>query len=78
VLLSVLKLAFGFLSRSAGLISDGIDNTADTLSSVLVWLGITFDKEKLVSLFIVVMMLVSVGGVTINSIKNIDNVPQRC
>ena len=71
VLLSVLKLAFGFLSKSAGLIADGIDNTADTLSSVLVWLGITFDKEKLVSLFIVVMMFVSVGGVAIASINKI-------
>jgi Co/Zn/Cd efflux system component len=71
VLLSILKLAFGFISKSAGLIADGIDNTADTLSSVLVWLGIKFDKEKLVSLFIVVMMFVSVGGVAIASINKI-------
>jgi Co/Zn/Cd efflux system component len=71
VLLSVLKLAFGFISKSAGLIADGIDNTADTLSSVLVWLGITFDREKLVSLFIVVMMFVSVGGVALASYHKI-------
>jgi Co/Zn/Cd efflux system component len=71
VLLSVIKLAFGFLSKSAGLIADGIDNTADTLSSVLVWLGITFNKEKLVSMFIVIMMFVSVGGVAIASINKI-------
>ena len=37
ILLSVVKLVFGFLSRSAGLIADGIDNTVDTISSVLVW-----------------------------------------
>jgi Co/Zn/Cd efflux system component len=63
ILLSIVKLTFGFLSRSAGLFSDGIDNTVDTVSSVLVWLGIKFDKEKLVSFFIVAMMFVSVAGV---------------
>jgi Co/Zn/Cd efflux system component len=71
VLLSVLKLAFGFISGSAGLIADGIDNTVDTVSSVLVWLGITFNKERLVSLFIIVMMFVSVGGVLITSYNKI-------
>ena len=67
VLLSVMKLAFGFLSGSAGLISDGIDNTADTVSSVVVWLGIVFDKERLVAMFIIFMMFISVGGVGIAS-----------
>ncbi len=71
VLLSVLKLAFGFISGSAGLIADGIDNTVDTVSSVLVWLGITFNKERLVSLFIIVMMFVSVGGVGMTSYNKI-------
>jgi Co/Zn/Cd efflux system component len=63
VVLSVLKLSIGFLSRSAGLTADGIDNTVDTLSSLLVWLGIKYEKEKLVSVFIVTTMFVSVGGV---------------
>jgi len=61
--LSVLKLSVGFLSRSAGLFADGIDNTVDTLSSLLVWLGIRYDKVKLVSVFILIAMFVSVGGV---------------
>jgi Co/Zn/Cd efflux system component len=61
VLLSVLKLVFGLISGSAGLIADGIDNTVDTVSSVLVWLGIRFNKEKLASLLIIVMMFVSLG-----------------
>lgn len=64
-ILSVLKLVFGFLSRSAGLFADGIDNAVDTLSSVLVWLGIKHDREKLVSVFIVITMFVSVGGVAL-------------
>ena len=63
VVLSVLKLSIGFLSRSAGLTADGIDNAVDTLSSLLVWLGIKYDKEKLVSVFILITMFVSVGGV---------------
>jgi hypothetical protein len=73
VFLSVLKLAFGLISGSAGLIADGIDNTMDTISSVLVWLGITFDKEKLVSIFIIVMMFVSVGGVAVASYSKITH-----
>jgi Co/Zn/Cd efflux system component len=71
VLLSILKLAFGFISGSAGLIADGIDNTMDTVSSILVFLGITFNKEKPVSIFIIVLMFVSVGGVGIASYNKI-------
>jgi Co/Zn/Cd efflux system component len=65
VVLSVLKLSVGFLSRSAGLIADGIDNAVDTISSLLVWLGIKYDKEKFVSVFILITMFVSVGGVAL-------------
>lgn len=61
----MLKLSVGFLSRSAGLTADGIDNAVDTLSSLLVWLGIKYDKGKLVSVFIVITMFVSVGGVAV-------------
>jgi len=71
VVLSVLKLSIGFLSRSAGLIADGIDNAVDTISSLLVWLGIKYDKEKLVSVFIVITMFVSVGGVALATINKI-------
>jgi Co/Zn/Cd efflux system component len=59
---SVVKLVFGIIAHSAGLISDGIDTTMDTISSVLVWLGIKHNKERLVSVFIVVTMFTSVGG----------------
>jgi len=61
--LSVLKLTFGFLFHSAGLIADGIDNTLDTLSAFLVWLGIRHAQERLASLFILVTMFVSLGGI---------------
>jgi len=62
---SVLKVVFGIISHSAGLISDGIDTTVDTISSVLVWLGIKYDRERLVSVFIVITMFASVVGVAL-------------
>jgi hypothetical protein len=62
---SVLKVVFGIISHSAGLISDGIDTAMDTISSVLVWLGIKHDRERLASIFIVATMFASVGGVAL-------------
>jgi Co/Zn/Cd efflux system component len=69
--LSVLKLSIGFISRSAGLTADGIDNAVDTLSSLLVWLGVKYNKEKLVSLFILITMFASVGGVALATFDKI-------
>jgi Co/Zn/Cd efflux system component len=71
VVLSVLKLSVGFISRSAGLTADGIDNAVDTLSSLLVWLGIKHNKEKLASSFILITMFVSVGGVALATFDKI-------
>jgi Co/Zn/Cd efflux system component len=73
VVFSVLKLGIGFLSRSAGLIADGLDNTADTLSSFLVWLGVKYDKEKMASVFILVTMVLSVGGVAMATVEKITH-----
>ena len=69
VLLSIVKLVFGFLSRSAGLIADGIDNTVDTISSILVWFGIKYQRDKIVSLFIIIMMAASVVGIVLTGIN---------
>lgn len=71
VVLSIIKLAFGLLSNSAGLIADGIDNTVDTLSSFLVWVGIKYGKERVVSIFILITMFVSVGGVALATYKKV-------
>ena len=73
VLLSMLKLGVGFVSRSAGLIADGLDNAADTVSSFLVWLGIKYDKEKLASVFILLTMVLSVGGVSVATVGKISH-----
>ena len=71
VVLTIVKLTFGFISMSAGIIADGIDNTVDTISSVLIWLGIKYDKEKAVSIFIIIMMFASVGFIGYESINKI-------
>ena len=71
IVLSILKLGSGLISRSAGLTADGIDNAVDTLSSFLVWLGIKHDKEKLVSVFILITMFASVGGVALATFHKI-------
>lgn len=73
ILLSILKLFFGYISRSAGLISDGIDNTVDTMSSVIAWFGIKYNKGRLASLFIIMMMIFSFIGIVITGIGKVIN-----
>jgi Co/Zn/Cd efflux system component len=71
ILLTAIKCGFGALFQSAGLLSDGIDNGVDTVSSVLVWLGIRFNRERLSSFLVIIMMFVSVVGVAIASVNKI-------
>jgi len=52
--LAILKLGAGFLSGSVGLISDGVDNTMDTVSAFLVWLGIKYQRENLATFLVIV------------------------
>ncbi len=55
--LAMLKLTAGVLSGSIGLVSDGTDTLLDGLSSVLVFLGLRFDKERYVNVVLIVLML---------------------
>jgi hypothetical protein len=73
VILTVAKLLTGFISRSAGLIADGIDNLVDSLSAFLVWLGIKKNAERLVSLFIVAMMYLSVICIALAGVGKLTN-----
>ncbi|MBN1685033.1 MAG: cation transporter [Spirochaetales bacterium] len=73
ILLSFVKLIFAAVSGSAGLVADGIDNSVDTVSSVLVWLGVKFNREKAASIFIVIMMFVSAGCVALAGYNKIIN-----
>jgi Co/Zn/Cd efflux system component len=64
VILALIKLPAGLLSGSIGLLNDSLDTILDLLSSLLVYLGIRFNKERLVSILLVVFML-GTGGFTL-------------
>jgi hypothetical protein len=57
--LATLKLPAGLLSGSVGLINDAIDTLLDGLSSLLVYFGIRFDKERTANVVLVILMLVT-------------------
>jgi cation diffusion facilitator family transporter len=61
--LAALKLPAGLLSGSVGLINDATDTLLDGLSSLLVYAGLRFDKERIVNVVLVLLMLVT-GGIT--------------
>lgn len=54
--LAALKLPAGLLSGSVGLINDATDTLLDGLSSLLVYFGICFDKERTVNVVLVILM----------------------
>jgi hypothetical protein len=57
VLLALIKLPAGLLSGSVGLLNDSADTILDLFSSLLVCFGIRFNKERLVSILLVIFML---------------------
>ena len=61
--LAALKLPAALLSGSVGLLNDATDTLLDGLSSVLVYLGLRFDKERAVNVVLVLLML-GTGGLT--------------
>ena len=71
VFLSVLKLGIGYLAHSASLFADGIDNGMDALSAALVWVGLKYDKVRLISWFLLVMMVLSVGGIGLAALNKV-------
>jgi Co/Zn/Cd efflux system component len=61
--LAALKLPAGLLSGSAGLINDAADTLLDGLASLLVYAGLRLDKERVVNVVLVMLML-GTGGLT--------------
>jgi hypothetical protein len=57
--LAALKLPAALLSGSVGLLNDAIDTLLDGLSSLLVYLGIRSDKERVINVVLVTLMLVT-------------------
>jgi DNA-binding PadR family transcriptional regulator len=60
--LVAIKIPAALLSGSVGLLNDAIDTLLDAVSSTLVYLGFRFDKERVVNLVLVILMLTT--GVT--------------
>ena len=61
IMLALIKLPAGLLSGSVGLLNDAADTILDLFSSLLVYFGIRFNRERLVSILLVVFML-GTGG----------------
>jgi Co/Zn/Cd efflux system component len=55
--LAALKLPAGLISGSVGLLNDATDTLLDGLSSLLVYFGIRFDKERAINVVLVILML---------------------
>jgi hypothetical protein len=60
-LLAALKLPAALLSGSVGLLNDSIDTLLDGFSSILVYLGFRFDRERLVNMVLTLLMLCTAG-----------------
>ena len=67
--LVLIKLPAGFISGSIGLINDGIDTLLDAFSSILVYLGIRFNRERLSNFFLVLAMLITGGLASYQAIR---------
>lgn len=59
--LAALKLPAAILSGSIGLFNDTADTLLDGLSSLMVYFGIRFNRERLVNIVLVLMMLMTGG-----------------
>jgi hypothetical protein len=55
--LATFKVPAGILSGSVGLLNDAADTLLDGLSSLLVYFGLRFDKERAINLVLVLLML---------------------
>jgi len=63
LVLAAIKLPAGIISGSVGLINDATDTLLDGLSSLLVYAGLRFDRERDVNVVLVLLML-GTGGFT--------------
>jgi len=59
LVLAALKLPAGLISGSVGLINDATDTLLDGISSLLVYAGLRFDKERTVNVVLVLLMLIT-------------------
>jgi hypothetical protein len=62
--LSAIKLPVGLFSGSVGLLNDSFDTLLDGLSSLLVYFGIRFNRERAINVALVGLML-AIGSLTL-------------
>jgi hypothetical protein len=62
--LSAIKLPVGLFSGSVGLLNDSLDTLLDGLSSLLVYFGIRFNRERAINVTLVGLML-AIGSLTL-------------
>ena len=59
VILASLKIIFGLLLPSDGLFNDGIENLTDVIKVIIILLSIRYNKDRLGSIGIMIMMLIT-------------------
>jgi Co/Zn/Cd efflux system component len=69
--LAAVKLSAGYLSSSIGLIADGADAAIDTVSALLVWLGMKMKRELAGIVIILLMMFITGISVGFESISSL-------
>jgi hypothetical protein len=69
--LSVLKLTAGVLASSVGLISDGLDNLMDVVSSGAVYVGIKRKRELYATVFIICLMFIVAADILYGSVTRL-------
>lgn len=70
-ILALLKLPAAILSGSVGLLNDAIDTSVDAVSSLVVYLGIKYNKENAVNIILVSFMMITGGFTLFKAVKKI-------
>ncbi|MFN2299871.1 MAG: cation transporter [Anaerolineales bacterium] len=71
LLLAAVKIPAAILSGSMGLLNDAVDTLMDGLSSVLVFFGVRFRKERAANFVLVAMMLLTGGLAMFASLRRL-------
>jgi hypothetical protein len=71
VALALVKLPAGLLSGSVGLLNDSFDTILDFVSSLLVYLGVRFNRERIASIMLVACMTATSGFTLYEAVRRI-------
>jgi len=71
LVLAAVKLPAGLISGSVGLMNDALDTLMDGISSLLVFFGIKYDKEKSANIILILLMFITGGMACYQVIRKI-------